>query len=72
MGLDIVEYVLAVEDLFEVRLPDAELRDAGTPREILLELFNEPCLTIVQRALGVCRNERSTSCGKHYWKSIRT
>ena len=34
MGLDIVEYVMTVEELFEVRLPDAELRAVRTPREL--------------------------------------
>jgi hypothetical protein len=34
MGLDIVEYVMTVEDLFHVRLPDAELRAVRTPREL--------------------------------------
>lgn len=34
MGLDTVEYVFHVEDLFGVRLPDAELREARTPRDL--------------------------------------
>lgn len=34
MGLDLVEYVEAVEEFFDVRLPDTELRDARTPRDL--------------------------------------
>jgi hypothetical protein len=34
LGLDLVEYVQAVEEFFEVRLPDAELREARTPRDL--------------------------------------
>ena len=34
MGLDIVEYVLRVEDLFDVTLPESELREVRTPRDL--------------------------------------
>ena len=34
MGLDIVEYVTAVEEFFDVRMPDAELREVRTPRDL--------------------------------------
>ena len=34
MGLDIVEYIMAVENAFEIVLPDDRLSTVGTPREL--------------------------------------
>ena len=62
MGLDIVAYVLAVEDLFEVRLPDAELRHAGTPRDLA---------GVIQRALPHDRPTRPGCLSQRAFYQLR-
>ena len=62
MGLDIVEYVLVVEDLFEARLPDAELRHVRTPRDLAW---------VIQRALPPERRTRAGCLSQRAFYRLR-
>jgi hypothetical protein len=63
MGLDIVEYVMTVEDLFDVRLPDAELRAVRTPRQLA---------RVVQRQLPQDRLVRVGCLSQRAFYRVRT
>jgi len=65
MGLDIVEYIMAVEDAFEIALPDDRLSTVGTPRdlaalvaEFVTVVDSGPCLS--QRAFYRLRQAMQT------------
>lgn len=62
MGLDIVEYVMTVEDLFDVRLPEAELRAVRTPRDLA---------RVVQRRLPQDRRVRAGCLSQRAFYRVR-
>jgi hypothetical protein len=62
MGLDIVEFVMAVEDSFETRIPDRDAEKLTTPRKLIDYLHGQlpqalttSCLS--QRAYYILRRE---------------
>ena len=57
MGLDIVEYVIAVETSFGIEIPDSDAATLATPRSVIDYLASR--LPMVIRADGGCTTQRA-------------